>query len=143
MEKKYFNNNGHPTAIYIPEGVCYSIKGLEAVTMGCCASDGKLEIITHKERPAILYNEKNPHEEFPEAIKSEGETVITIGSEFCRLPGRVTPKGYRTHDLDEEWDSDTDYGKVNPSVDLNKVSLTSLYNVFREVKKVLEKTNQN
>jgi len=141
MQKKYFNNKGHPTAIYIPEGKHYQLRKLEEEVLSCSASNGNMQIGRDYCVPAIAYDKENPFADFEGSRKSKGETIIAVGTEYCILPGKVEPEGYVMHEIDEEWGSNLLEYKDNYSVDLNKMSLNALTSIMREVQKALGREN--
>jgi len=138
MEKKYFNNNGHPTAIFVPKGMYYSLEGLEAKLMGCYALDGKLTATFQRDKKGITYNKEDPFEPFPGAVKSGGETIIVTGDSFLKCSGQVVPEGYRMHCIEEEWDSET-IGSIEKRdlVEFEKLNIRNLQSIHREVERAL------
>jgi hypothetical protein len=131
MKKKYFNNKGHQTAIYIPREIYYSIGGFYEMPPSCSASAGKLEVSIHEDSPYAGYDSKP----FPGAKKSEGETIVIVGREILKFNGWAAPEGYKMHNIFDDWESEGLPKNNRLSIPFSAMSRTSIDSIVREAKK--------
>ena len=131
MQWKYFNNEGHPTAIYIPEGMYYKIEQ-HNMPPSCFAGNGVLEVSDGRYTPYAKYDSKA----FPGAVESKGETIVTAGSNVLKFNGHAVPEGYKVHCIDEDWDANTLPNEEKIKIPLRNIGRTCLENIIREAKKV-------
>lgn len=130
MQWKHFNNEGHPTAIYIPRGIYYKIEQ-QNMPPSCYASNGVLEIVDGRYTPYAKYDSKA----FPGATLSEGETLVTAGSVVLKFNGCAVPEGYKVHDIVDDWEADTLSNENKIKIPLRNIGRTCLENIIREAKK--------